>query len=208
MRKTLALISLLALLGAVPAAAQSTYSIDTVHSNVGFKIRHLVARVSGEFTEFDGTIRADFQNLDASSVEFTIKAASIDTGNEKRDGHLRSDDFFDVENHPEITFKSSKITKKDDDTYVVAGILNMRGVAQPVILNVDYLGEMQAMGGTRAGYEISTTINRQDFGVSWNRTLDQGGLVLGDDVDVTINLSVVKEEEEANGILEIKRKKK
>ena len=198
MRKTLALISLLALLGAVPAAAQGTYSIDTVHSNVGFKIRHLVARVSGEFTEFDGTITADFQNLDASSVEFTIKAASIDTGNEKRDCHLRSDDFFDVENHPEITFKSSKITKKDDDTYVVAGILNMRGVAQPVILNVDYLGEMQAMGGTRAGYEISTTINRQDFGVSWNRTLDQGGLVLGDDVDVTINLSVVKEEEETN----------
>jgi polyisoprenoid-binding protein YceI len=194
MRKTLSLIALVILLGAVPAAAQGTYSIDTAHSNVGFKIRHLVARVSGSFTEFDGTITADFQNLDASSVEFVIKTASIDTGNEKRDGHLRSGDFFDVENHPEITFKSSKITKKDDDTYVVAGILNMRGVAQPVILNVDHLGEMQAMGGTRGGYEISTTINRQDFGVSWNRTLDQGGVVLGDDVEVTINLEVVKQE--------------
>jgi polyisoprenoid-binding protein YceI len=194
MRKTLTLIALGALLAAVPAAAQGTYSIDTAHSNVGFKIRHLVARVSGEFTEFDGTIVADFQNLDASSVEFTIKTASIDTDNEKRDGHLRSADFFDAENYPEITFKSSKITKKDDDTYVVAGILNMRGVAHPVILNVDYLGEMQAMGGTRAGYEVSTTINRQDFGVSWNRTLDQGGVLLGDDVEVTINLEVVKQE--------------
>ncbi len=198
MRKTLALIALVALLGAVPAAAQGTYSIDTVHSNVGFKVRHLVAKVSGSFSEFDGTITADFENLDASSVEFTIKTASIDTDNEKRDGHLRSADFFDVEKYPEITFRSSKITMKDSDTYVVAGILNMRGVANPVVLNVDFLGEMQAMGGTRAGYEISTTINRQDFGVSWNRTLDQGGVVLGDDVEVTINLEVVKEEAENN----------
>ena len=194
MRKTLALIALVALVGAIPAAAQGTYSIDTAHSNVGFKIRHLVAKVSGNFTEFDGTITADFQNLDASSVDFVIKTASINTNNEKRDGHLRSADFFDVENHPEITFKSSKITRKDADTYVVAGILNMRGVAQPVILTVDYMGEMQAMGGTRAGYEISTTLNRQDFDVSWNRTLDQGGVVLGDDVEVTINLEVVKQE--------------
>jgi len=198
MRKTLTLIALMVLIGAGSAAAQGTYSIDTAHSNVGFKIRHLVARVSGSFTEFDGTITADFQNLDASSVEFTIKAASIDTGNEKRDGHLRSADFFDVENHPEITFKSSKITKKDGDTYVVAGILNMHGVAQPVILDVDFLGEMQAMGGTRAGYEISTTLNRQDFEVSWNRSLDQGGVVLGDDVEVMINLEVVKQEENDN----------
>ena len=198
MRKTLTLIALGALLAAVPAAAQGTYSIDTAHSNVGFKIRHLVARVSGEFTEFDGTIVTDFRNLDASSVEFTITTASIDTDNEKRDGHLRSADFFDAENYPEITFKSSKITKKDDDTYVVAGILNIRGVAQPVILNVDYLGEMQAMGGIRAGYEVSTILNRQDFGVSWNRTLDQGGVLLGDDVEVTINLEVVKQEAENN----------
>jgi len=196
MRKTLTLFALIVLLGTVPAVAQGTYSIDTAHSNVGFTIRHLVAKVSGGFTEFDGSITADFENLDASSVEFTIKTASIDTDNEKRDGHLRSADFFDAENHPEITFKSSKITKKDDDTYVVAGILKIRGVAQPVILNVDYLGEMQAMGGTRAGYEISTTLNRQDFGVSWNRTLDQGGLVLGDDVEVRINLEVVKQEAE------------
>lgn len=198
MRKTLSVITLVFLLGAGSAAALDTYSIDTAHSNVGFKIRHLVARVTGSFAEFDGTIKADFENLDASSVEFVIKTASIDTGNEKRDGHLRSADFFDAEKHPEITFKSSKITKKDKDSYVVTGILNMRGIAQPVILDVDYLGEMNAMGGTRAGFEISTTINRQDFEVSWNRTLDQGGVVLGDDVEVTINLEVVKQEAQEN----------
>ncbi len=198
MRKTMAIVALTVLLGASTAAAQSTYSIDTAHSNVGFKVRHLVAKVSGSFNEFDGTITANFENLDASSVEFVIKTASIDTGNEKRDGHLRSADFFDAEQYPEISFKSSKITKKGKDTYVVAGILTMRGVNQPVVLTVDYLGEMQAMGGTRAGYEISTTINRQDFEVSWNRALDQGGVVLGDDVEITINLEVVKQEADTN----------
>ncbi len=198
MRKTMAIVALTVLLGASTAAAQATYSIDTAHSNVGFKVRHLVAKVSGSFNEFDGSITADFANLDASSVEFVIKTASIDTGNEKRDGHLRSADFFDAEQYPEISFKSSKMTKKGKDTYVVAGILTMRGVNQPVVLTVDYLGEMQAMGGTRAGYEISTTINRQDFEVSWNRALDQGGVVLGDDVEITINLEVVKQEADTN----------
>ncbi len=131
MRKILTIFALMILLGAGTAAAQATYSIDTAHSNVGFKIRHLVAKVPGQFTEFDGSITADFENLDDSSVEFMIKTASIDTENEKRDDHLRSPDFFDAENHPEITFKSSKITKKDNDTFEVAGILNMRGVNQP-----------------------------------------------------------------------------
>ena len=194
MRKTLNLVVLIIVLSAGPAAAQSTYSIDTVHSNVGFKVRHLVARVVGEFTEFDGTITTDFQNLDNSGVEFVIKAASIDTKNEKRDGHLRSPDFFDSEKYPEITFKSSKITKIDSDSFAVAGILSMHGVDNPVVLTVDFLGEMTAMGGTRAGFEVTTTINRQDYGVSWNRTLDQGGFVLGDDVEVTINLEAVKQE--------------
>ena len=194
MRKTLILGALVLALGAGTVTAQSTYGIDTVHSSVGFKVRHLVARVSGEFTEFDGSITADFQNLDNSSVEFVIKTASIDTRNEKRDGHLRSADFFDAEKYPEITFTSSKITRIDSDSYAVAGILSMHGVNNSVVLTVDFLGEMTAMGGTRAGFEVTTTVNRQDFGVSWNRALDQGGFVLGDDVEVTINLEAVKQE--------------
>jgi len=196
--KTAAVFVLTILLGAGAAAAQATYTVDTTHSNVGFKVRHLVAKVSGSFREFSGTITADFENLDRSSVEFVIKTASIDTGNEQRDGHLRSPDFFDVDQYPEITFKSNKVTKKDRDTYVVAGTLSMHGVSKPVVLNVDYLGEVEAMGGTRAGYEITTTIDRQDYGVSWNRLLDSGGLVLGDTVEVMINLEVVKQETDTN----------
>ena len=196
MRKTAILSALVLVLGFGSAAAEGTYVIDTVHSNVGFKVRHLVSKVSGEFTDFSGTIVADFEKLDASSVEFTVQTASIDTGNEKRDGHLRSADFFDVENFPEITFKSSKITKIDDDSFAVAGTLTMHGVSREITLTVDFLGEMTAMGGTRAGYELTTTLNRKDYGVSWNRALDAGGFVLGDDVEVNIALEVVKQEAE------------
>ncbi len=194
MKRTLILTALIATLGFGTAAAEGTYKLDTVHSAVGFNIRHLVSKVRGEFTDFDATITADFNNLDASSVEFVIKAASVSTQNEKRDGHLRSADFFDVENFPEITFKSSKITKVDSDTFAVTGTFTMRGVSKVITLSVDYLGEMTAMGGTRAGYELSTTINRKDYGVSWNRALDAGGVVLGEDVEIEISLAAVKQE--------------
>jgi len=194
MRKKAILTALALVLGFGTAMAQGTYAIDTVHSNVVFKVRHLVSKVSGEFTDFDGAIVADFGTLDSSSVEFTVKTASIDTKNERRDGHLRSPDFFDVEKYPEITFKSSKITKVDDDTFAVAGTMTMRGVSKEITLMVDFLGEMSAMGGTRAGYELTTTLNRKDYGVSWNRALDTGGFVLGDEVEVTVNLEVIKQE--------------
>ncbi len=193
MRKITILTALMLFLGFGSAVAQGTYGIDAAHSSVDFKIRHLVSKVSGSFTDFDGTIVADHNNLDASSVEFTIQAASINTKNEKRDGHLRSSDFFDAETHPEITFKSSKITKVDDDTFAVAGTLTMRGVAKEITLMVDFLGEMSAMGGTRAGYQLTTTLNRMDYGVSWNRAVEAGGFVLGDEVEVEIVLAAVKQ---------------
>jgi polyisoprenoid-binding protein YceI len=193
MRKTAILTALVIVLGLGTVAAQGTYGIDTAHSSVGFKVRHLVSKVSGGFNDFDGTVVADFGNLDASSVEFTIQTASIDTKNEKRDGHLRSADFFDVEKFPEITFKSSKITKVDDDSFAVAGDLTMHGVSKEITLTVDFLGEMTAMGGIRAGYELTTTLNRKDYGVSWNRALDAGGFVLGDDVEININLELIKQ---------------
>jgi len=193
MRKTAILTALVMVLGFGAVAAQGTYGIDAVHSNVTFKVRHLVSKVSGEFTDFDGTIVADFENLDASRVEFSIRTASIDTKNEKRDGHLRSADFFDVEKYPEITFKSSKITKIDDDSFAVAGTLTLRGVSKEITLTVDFLGEVTAMGGTRAGYELTTTVNRRDYGVSWNRPLDAGGFVLGDDVEIYIALELIKQ---------------
>jgi polyisoprenoid-binding protein YceI len=196
MRKTAILAALVLTLGFGTALAQGTYGIDTAHSSVDFKIRHLVSKVSGTFNDFDGTFVADFENLDASSVEFTIQASSIDTANEKRDGHLRSADFFDVEQYPEITFKSSKITRIDSDTFEVAGTLTMHGVSKEITLMVDFLGEMEAMGGVRAGYELTTTLDRKDYGVSWNRALDAGGFVIGDEVEVYIALQLIKKEAE------------
>ena len=196
MKKTTLLTALVLALGFGTVSAQGTYGIDSSHSSVGFKVRHLVSKVSGGFNEFDGTIVADTGNLGASSVEFTIQTTSIDTKNEKRDGHLRSADFFDVEKYPEITFKSSKITKIDGDSYAVVGALTMHGVSREITLTVDFLGEMTAMGGTRAGYELTTTVNRKDYGVSWNRALDAGGFVLGDDVEIYIALEVIKQEAE------------
>jgi polyisoprenoid-binding protein YceI len=192
MRKTIILAVLAFVLGLGSASAQGSYSIDTVHSNVGFKVRHLVSKTAGEFTDFDGTIVADFDDLDASSVELTIQAASIDTRDSKRDDHLRSADFFDVENYPEITFRSSKITRVDSDTFAVAGSFTMRGVSKEITLLVDFLGEMTAMGSTRSGYELSTTLNRKDYGVSWNRALDAGGFLLSDEVEVSIALELIK----------------
>ncbi len=193
MRKVTMITALVLVLGFGTVTAQEIYTIDPNHSNVAFKVRHLVSKVGGEFTEFDGTITADFSNLDVSGVQFSIQAASLDTRNEDRDNHLRSADFFDVEKYPEITFTSTKVTKIDNDSYAVAGILTMHGVSKSITLTVDYLGEMTAMGGTRAGYELSTTLDRKDFGVSWNRALDTGGFILGDEVGVNINLEVVKQ---------------
>lgn len=193
MRKVTMITALVLVLGFGTVTAQEIYTIDPNHSNVAFKVRHLVSKVGGEFTEFDGTITADFSNLDVSGVQFSIQAASLDTRNEDRDNHLRSVDFFDVEKYPEITFTSTKVTKIDNDSYAVAGILTMHGVSKSITLTVDYLGEMTAMGGTRAGYELSTTLDRKDFGVSWNRALDTGGFILGDEVGVNINLEVVKQ---------------
>lgn len=193
MRKAINITAFVLVLGFGTAAAQGIYTIDPDHSNVGFKVRHLVSKVGGEFTEFEATITADFNNLDACRVQFSIQSASIDTRNEDRDNHLRSADFFDVEKFPEITFTSTKVTKIDKDSFAVAGILTMHGVSNPTTLTVDYLGEMTAMGGTRAGYELSTTLDRKDWGISWNRALDTGGFILGDDVEVMINLEVIKQ---------------
>jgi polyisoprenoid-binding protein YceI len=197
MRRVAVLTALVLAIALGTVSAQETFTIDTVHSNVSFRVRHLIAKTGGEFNAFSGSIVADFANLDASSVEFVIDASSIDTRNADRDAHLRSADFFDVETYPQITFKSSKITKVSDSTYAVAGTLTMRGVSKEVTLEVEHLGRMEAMGGIRNGFELSTTLNRKDYGIVWNRALDAGGFVLGDEVEITINISSVKKTDQA-----------
>jgi polyisoprenoid-binding protein YceI len=183
-----------ALVAASPAAAQDTWSVDKAHSEVTFQVRHFVTKVRGRFTDFAGTIVANAAKPDASSVEFTIKATSIDTDNEYRDKDLRSVNFFDVERFPEITFKSSKVSPATaKDQYSVTGLLTVRGVSKEIVLPVSYLGSMptkdqQGRETAKGGFSTSVTLNRKDFGITWNRAVDTGGFVLGDEVTIEINI--------------------
>jgi polyisoprenoid-binding protein YceI len=175
------------------AFAGDTYTVDKAHSEALFKVRHLVSKVSGRFGEFTGTIRIEPDKPEASSVEFAIKVASIDTDNEQRDQHLRSEDFFWADKHPEITFKSASIEAKGGDRYAVSGTLTMRGVAKQVTLPVTLLGFVKdPWGNEKVGFALETTLNRKDYGIVWNKALDQGGVLLGDEVEIEINLEATK----------------
>ena len=180
----------------VPAPAPvvgETWVVDKSHSTTNFKIRHLMANFTGRFSDFDASVNIDRGNPTKSSVEFTIQAASIDTGNNNRDEHLRSPDFFDVAKYPTISFKSTAIKQTSKDTYDVTGDFTMRGVTKRITIPVTHLGfGKDGRGNETAGFEIETVVNRKDYGVVWNRTLDEGGVVLGDDVKVSINLEVKK----------------
>ena len=182
-------VALAALLAASPALGAETFVIDKGHSEVGFQIRHMMAKVRGRFNEFEGRIVVDRARPEASSVDLTIQAASIDTANASRDKDLRGADFFDVEKYPTITFKSTRISPRGKDTYDVTGMLTMRGVSKEVTLPVSFLGFMKNQRGVEAaGFETAVTLNRKDFGIVWNRALDAGGVLLGDEVYVSVNL--------------------
>lgn len=181
---------LLVALSATPLFAQETWTVDKSHSSATFKVRHMMANVVGSFREFDGNINIDRANPANSTVEFTIQAGSIDTGNKNRDEHLRSADFFDVAKYPAISFRSTAVKPKSPTEFDVTGDLTMHGVTKRVTLPVTFLGFGRTKRGEKAGFEIETTLNRKDYGVVWNRALDEGGLLLGDDVKVSINLEI------------------
>lgn len=177
---------------AVPAVAE-VYVADKSHSEVGFQVRHLMAKVRGRFTDYDAKITGELTTPESARVEFTVKTASIDTDNESRDKHLRTADFFESEKFPEMTFRSTKITPRGKDLYDVAGTFTLRGVAKEVVLPVKYLGTLKDPGGReKLGFETEITLSRKDFGLVWNRALDNGGVLLGDDVWVSVNLQVAK----------------
>jgi len=194
MRKAVQVLAVfVAIAAAAPAAAQQVqvWEIDAAHSEVSFRIRHLVSQVRGSFRDFSVRVETNEADPAASKVNFTIQAASIDTGNADRDKHLRSADFFDVEKYPTINFVSSKITPKGNNRFEVTGTLTMHGVAKEITLPVEFTGIVKdPWGNTKAGFETAATINRKDFGIVWNRALDTGGFVLGDDVSVSISLQV------------------
>ncbi len=177
------------ILGASAHAA--TWVIDPSHSSVTFKVRHFFTKVPGDFAQFAGTIDYDPAKPEAGSVKVSIDAASVNTRNERRDNHLRSGDFFDIENHPIVTFESTKVVKGEGNALSVEGNLTIRGVTKPVTLEAVYLGS----NDHTVGFEASTTVNRKDFGIVWNRTLDTGGVMLGDDVEITLTIEANVPEE-------------
>jgi polyisoprenoid-binding protein YceI len=184
----LALLLLPALALAEPAAVYpAVYRVDADHSGVNFSIRHFVTNVSGRFRDFDGVIKYDRQNPAASSVELTVKAASIDTANNDRDEDLRSKKFFDVQTYPTLTFTSTKVVAKDASTLEVTGNLTLHGVTREIVLPVAVLGTMQAPRGEKAGFETTFTIDRKEFGISWNDILDSGPM-LGDEVKIHVDI--------------------
>jgi polyisoprenoid-binding protein YceI len=174
-------------------AAPLTFDIDKAHSQVGFSVRHFFSKVPGQFKEFSGTIVMDPDAPAASSVEVTIQAASISTDNDARDKHLRSPDFFAADSFPTLTFKSTKVTPSGKAKVQVTGDLTMRGVTKSVVLDVDFLGmgEVGVGGqswGTKAGFEATTSVNRHDFGINWNKTLDTGGVMISEDVAISLHI--------------------
>ena len=175
-------------------AAAATYQIDPVHSHVEFSVDHLVVfKVNGAFNEYQGEIVADSASKSLTSAKTEIKVASIDTREPKRDGHLLSPDFFDAENHPLMTFTSKRVEGSGDDITVV-GDLTIRGTTKEVTLKGSYRGEnTDPWGNVRAGFSASTVINRHDYGLSWNKALETGGFVVGDDVTIRLEVQGVRQ---------------
>lgn len=191
-------LALAGALAALPAAAApAVYKVDTDHSGVHFTIRHFVTNVPGRFKDFEGTIRYDRQDPAASSVSFRIQAASIDTDNADRDNHLRSRDFFDVESYPTLTFTSTAVQAQDADTLQVTGDFTLHGVTRRITIPVEVLGTVATPRGEKAGFETTFTVNRKDYGITWNRTLDAGGAILGEDVKVTVAVEADRQTEPA-----------
>ncbi|MDH6116969.1 YceI family protein [Kitasatospora sp. GAS204B] len=200
-RKTTATATATTVLDA-PAATTSTdlahltgdYTIDTTHSRIGFTVRHaMVTNVRGEFTDYHGKLHLDGSDPAASTVELVIQVASVDTGNEQRDGHLRTGDFFAVETHPEITFRSTAAAQLDAETYRLHGDLTIKGTTRPVVLDLEFTGSaVDPYGIQRLGFEGSTTVDRTDFGLSYNAALETGGVLIGEKVKLSFDVSAVR----------------
>jgi polyisoprenoid-binding protein YceI len=177
------------------ASAADTFGIDAAHSTVGFSVRHLVINtIPGRFKDYNGTIIYDSADPAKSSVQFSAKVTSIDTGIQQRDDHLRTADFFEVAKYPELTFKSSRIEVKGKDTFVAHGTFTLKGVSKEIAIPVKLYGPItDPYKKVRIGIEANLTINRQDYGITYNRTLEGGGLVISNDVKISLNLEAVKQ---------------
>ena len=197
MKKNLLSLALAAALGAatLPALAE-TWSADTAHSEIGFSVRHLmVSNVKGSFAKFSATVDGDPADPASARISAKVDVASVTTREPKRDDHLRSGDFFDAAKFPEMTFASTKVEKVSANRAKVTGNLTLRGVTKPVVLDVEYTAPVKnPWGKTVVGATATGTINRQDFGVSWSKSLDGGGLVVSDEVKIQLELELIRQD--------------
>jgi polyisoprenoid-binding protein YceI len=179
-------------------ALAATFTIDPVHSNANFTVKHMmVSNVKGEFSNVTGTVNLDDKDITKSTVEASIDASTVDTREPKRDGHLKSPDFFDVAKYPTITFKSKKVEKAGEGKLKVTGDLTMRGVTKEVVLDVDGPAKEAKdpfSGTVRTGLSATTKVNRKDFGLNWNKAVETGGVLVGDDVTVGLEIELVKKD--------------
>ena len=176
-------------------ATTTTWAIDPTHSEIGFKIRHLmITNVTGNFSSFKGNVTTQGDDFGTANIDLTIDTASVSTNSPDRDGHLKSADFFDAEKYPEIKFISTSVTKKSDDEYTVHGDLTMHGVTNPVTLNVEHAGHAKdPWGNQKSGFSINTKISRKEWGLTWNANLEAGGVLVSDDVKIFGEIQVVKQ---------------
>jgi len=195
MKKSIIFLTALLLLGFSAIASAATYDVDPDHSSFSFKVRHMtVSNVTGTFGKVKGVAEIDDKDITALNVEVTLDAASIDTGHAKRDEHLRGPDFFDVAKYPTLRFVSRKISRVDPNRIRVTGDLTIRGVTKEVTVDVEGpTPEIKDPGGkTRRGATGVAKINRKDFGIAWNRTLDTGGVIVGDEVSISVEVELIK----------------
>lgn len=172
----------------------TTWTIDTAHSEIGFKVKHLViSTISGKFNSFEGKLEGDPNDLINAKISFSADIDSINTGNEQRDGHLKSADFFDAANHPKLIFTSTSIEKNGDTEYKVTGDLTIRNTTKPITLNVEFGGVHNNLyGQTVTGFEITGKIKRLEYGLTWNAVTEAGGVVVSDEVKLVIDAELVK----------------
>lgn len=191
MKKLNSLLVLLAFAGS--AFAQTTWTVDKVHSKIGFNVAHMgVSEVEGDFRDFEGTVASKADDFNGAEISFTAKTASVDTENEKRDGHLKSPDFFDSEKYPEITFKGTLV--KDGAKYKLKGDFTLHGVTKKVEFDVTHGGTVNTGRGIKAGFKLNGKINRHDYGLTWSNKVPTGELVVGDNVEIICKIELDKKE--------------
>ncbi|WP_442595794.1 YceI family protein [Neobacillus sp. D3-1R] len=173
---------------------KTTWALDTAHSSVDFSVRHMmIAKVKGSFNSFSATIEADPTDLTTATIEFTVDLASVDTRNEDRDNHLRSADFFDVENHPNMTFKATNIVKTGEGEYDVTGDLTLNGVTRPETFAVTYEGTgKDPWGNEKVGFNAEGKIKRSEYGLTWNAALETGGVLVGDEIKISLEIQAAR----------------